>query len=200
MTRDIARTGHRSYNAAGALALGAPRAPLAARTIATALLASALAAVATPRAHAADSWGIEGERAAIVKGKVVDLLCEISGRCAPDCGGGAHQLGLIDADGKLLPAAKSNTLFAGAVVDLLPFCGKTVEADALVIESPRMRLLFVQKLKGPGDKEFKAAEAFGDKWTKKHGKADEWFRKDPDVKTVIAADGVFGIKGLEPAK
>ncbi|WP_407050950.1 hypothetical protein [Methyloraptor flagellatus] len=164
------------------------------------MLASALAVFAAPRAQGAESWGIEGERAAIVKGKVVDLLCEISGRCAPDCGGGTRQLGLIDADGKLLPAAKSNTLFAGAVVDLLPFCGKTVEADALVIESPRMRLLFVQKLKGPGDKEFKAAEAFGDQWTKKHGKADEWFRKDPDVKTVIAADGVFGIKGLEPAK
>ena len=29
-------------------------------------------------------------------------------------------------DGKLYTAAKSNTLFAGAAKDLLPWCGKTV--------------------------------------------------------------------------
>jgi len=170
---------------------------MAKRTLTIAAAALAVLA-ASPAARAADLWGIEGEKAVVLKGKVVDLLCEIGGTCAPDCGAGRHQLGLVDGNGRLYPAAKGNTLFAGAVADLAPYCGQEVEVDGLVIESPRMHLLFVQKLKAPGDAEFRPAEAFGKAWEAAHGKADEWFRADPAVKEVIAADGVFGIKGLEP--
>ncbi len=67
-----------------------------------------------------------------------------------------------------------------------------------MIESPRMPLLFVQKLKAPGDAEFRPADAFGKAWETAHGKAEEWFRADPTVKAVIAEDGVFGIKGRVP--
>ncbi len=45
------------------------------------------------------------------------------------CGGGQRQLGLVDAAGRLYPAAKGNTLFAGAVADLAPYCGREVEID-----------------------------------------------------------------------
>ncbi len=111
--------------------------------------AALLAGLSAPPASAADLWGIEGEKAVLLKGRVVDLLCEVGKVCAPDCGGGRRQLGLVDGTGRLYPAAKGNTLFAGAVADLAPYCGREVEVDGLVIESPRMHLLFVQKLKAP---------------------------------------------------
>ena len=48
------------------------------------------------------------------------------------------------------------------------------------------------------DQKWKQTEAFEAEWTAKNGKAEEWQRADPLVKEVIAANGVFGIKGLAP--
>lgn len=166
--------------------------------VVAALGVMSVASGVTTEARAADLWGIEGERAVVLKGRVVDLLCEVGGQCAPDCGGGRRQLGLVDASGRLYPAAKGNTLFAGAVADLAPYCGREVEVDGLVIESARMPLLFVQTLKAPGDTAFQPAEAFGKAFEAAYGKAEEWYRAHPAVKEAIAENGVFGIKGLEP--
>lgn len=154
--------------------------------------------LATP-ALAADGWGIEHEELVTLDGTVVDLLCTLKGDCAPDCGGGKRQLGLLTGDGKLLAAAKGNVFFAGAAVDLAPLCGQTITVDGLLIANPAMSLLFIQNLKTAADAELKPADGFITEWTAKNGAADEWFRADPQVKATIEANGVLGIPGLAVA-
>jgi hypothetical protein len=151
-------------------------------------------------AQAADGWGIEHEKVTRVEAKVVDLLCEITGNCAPDCGGGKRQLGLLLDDGRLVPVAKNFDPFAGAVVDLIPFCGKRIVADGLLIEDPQMPLFALQFKREAPDGEWSRANWFGKEWSKANGgaKANEWFRKDPRVVEEIKANGVFGIPGLKP--
>ena len=79
---------------------------------------AALAALAAAPAHAADSWGLENERTLEVTGKVVDLLCELTGDCPAECGAGKRQLGILTAEGRLLPAVKGTVFFAGGAPDL----------------------------------------------------------------------------------
>ncbi len=153
-----------------------------------------------PGAAAAQSWGIPHEKPVILRGQVVDLLCALTGDCTPECGAGRRQLGLLTAEGKLYPAVKSNVFFAGATLDLLPYCGREVTVDGLLIENPAMTLLFVQSLRGSGEEKWKPTRAFVEDWTARNGPAREWWREDPTVKAVIARDGVFGIPGLEPGK
>ncbi len=159
-----------------------------------------LALVAPGFAAAAQKWGIAHEKAVNLRGQVVDLLCELTGDCTPDCGAGRRQLGLLTSEGTLYPAVKSNVFFAGATLDLLPYCGREVTVDGLLIENPAMTLLFVQNLRGSGREEWKPARAFIEDWERRNGPAREWWREDPKVKAVIARDGVFGIPGLEPAE
>ncbi len=148
--------------------------------------------------RAAQGWGIPHEKPTIVQGKVTDLLCALTGDCPEDCGGGRRQLSIVTAGGKLYPAVKGNVFFAGATLDLLPYCGREVMVDGLVIENPAMTLLFVQNLRGSGREKWKPARAFLEDWTRRNGSSNEWWRNDPKVKEVIARDGVFGIPGLEP--
>jgi hypothetical protein len=162
-------------------------------------LIAAMALLGAPTAaHAADAWGLEGEKPLEVKGKVVDLLCELTGDCPQDCGQGQRQLGILTADGRLVAAAKGGVFFAGAVPDLLPLCGREVHADGLLIENPGMTLYFVQYLKPSPEAGFVPAEAFLTAWKARHGEADEWWRADPTVKAVIAQTGVLGVPGLKP--
>ncbi len=149
-------------------------------------------------AFAAQTWGIPHEKPVVLRGEVVDLLCELAGECTPDCGGGRRQLGLVTAEGRLYPAVKGEVFFAGATLDLLPYCGREVMVDGLVIENPAMTLLFVQKLRGSSREKWKPARAFIEDWRRRNGPAREWWRADPLVREVIARDGVFGIPGLEP--
>ncbi len=149
-------------------------------------------------AFAAQSWGIPHEKPVILRGEVVDLLCALTGDCPEDCGGGRRQLGLVTEEGRLYPAVKDNVFFAGATLDLLPYCGRQVMVDGLVIENPAMTLLFVQRLRGSSKEAWKPARAFIEDWTARNGPSKEWWRNDPEVKAVIARDGVFGIPGLQP--
>jgi hypothetical protein len=84
------------------------------------------------------------------------------------------------------------------VNDLLPFCGRTVEVDGLLIESPRMPLFMVQQKREPGAAEWLPAKAFIQDWRADHESEGEWFREDPLIQETIAEQGVFGIPGLEP--
>lgn len=149
-------------------------------------------------AIAADGWGIENEKVVEIEAKVVDVACELGQGCPKNCGDGKRQLGLLTADGKLRFAVKGATNFAGAVRELLPYCGKSIFADGLLIENPNMTIFMVQNLRTNLSEKLVPATAFEAEWTKANGKADEWFRADPLVKQVIEADGVFGIKGLTP--
>ena len=148
----------------------------------------------------AESWGLANEKLLEVEGKVVDLLCALTGDCPADCGGGKRQLGLVTSAGRLLPAAKSRIEFAGAVHDLAPLCGRTVQADGLLVEHPAMPLYFVQGLRTKADEAYAPTEAFIAEWTRRNSKAEEWWRADPLAKAVIASDGVYGVPGLAPMK
>lgn len=162
------------------------------------MTAAILTLLAAPAARAADAWGLDHEQPMEVTGKVVDLLCMLTGDCPADCGGGKRQLGILTADDRLLPVAKGTVLLANAVPDLLPMCGQTVHADGLLIASPDMTLYFPQYLKPSLDAAWVPTTAFQTQWTAAHGDAPDWFRADPTVKAVIARDGILGIPGLKP--
>ncbi len=167
------------------------------------ILALILSALATAAPKAADEWGIEHEEKARFEAKVVDILCELSGDCPDNCGDGRRQLGLLRDDGTLILPAKNQDIFAGAVRDLLPFCGRRLVADGLIIKDPQMTL-FALQFKKPVDGEWRRANWFVRDWANENGvapDADEarsWFRHDPTIKRIIADDGVYGIPGLAP--
>ena len=167
-------------------------------TFAATLVAAVTATI--PFAYAADEYGIANEKAVQMEVTVVDIACTLTGNCPANCGGGKRQLGLVTADGKLRLPVKGQTLFANAIPDLLPYCGKKVQVDGLLIENPVMTIVHVQALRENTDQKWKQTEEFEAQWTATNGKAEEWQRADPLVKEVIAANGVFGIKGLEPKK
>jgi hypothetical protein len=150
-----------------------------------------------PAARAAEPWGLEGESVATIRVKVVDLLCAIGGSCPADCGAGRRQMGLLTEDGKLRAAVKGSVDFAGPALDLASYCGRTIWVDGLLVENPKMTLFFVQNLREREDQPWQATEAFATAWSARNGKSDAWMRADPDVKAIIAAEGVFGIQGLK---
>ncbi len=151
-------------------------------------------------AEAAEEWGIDHEKIARFEAKVVDIVCELSGDCPADCGAGRRQLGLLRDDGKLILVAKNQDIFAGATNDLLPFCGKKITADGLMINSPKMPLFTLQFKRLAPDGKWSRANWFLKDWAKRNPGLDveKWFRLDPVIKETIAKDGVFGIPGLKP--
>jgi hypothetical protein len=162
------------------------------------LLAALPCALLAGPAPAAEPWGLENEKVVQLQGRVVDLACELARDCPPACGGGRRQLGVLAADGRLLPLVKGQVNFANGVPDLLPFCGRSVEVDGLLIESPAMPMLFVQNLRTGPDAPWQPATAFERDWQAAHGEAAEWYREDPAVEAAIAAKGVLGIPGPRP--
>lgn len=163
-----------------------------------ALTLSMLVALAPLVAQAAEKWGMPHEKELALHGKVVDLLCELAKNCPPDCGGGKRQLGVLTSDGVLRPAAKGNVDFAGPIVDLAPWCGKTIFTDGLLLENPAAHLYFVQAIREKEGDPWIPANAFQTTFDARHGKTDEWYRKDPEAKRIIDADGVLGVPGLAP--
>jgi hypothetical protein len=149
-------------------------------------------ALAAP-VQAADSWGLENESIETFSAKVVDVACELTGQCPANCGDGKRVLGLLKADGTLRVATKGSTDFAGAVVDLAPWCGKQVFVDGLLISSPKVTMYFVQALREKETDPWIKTDRFKADWDKRNGAADEWFRKDPLVKGIIDDKGVFGL-------
>lgn len=148
---------------------------------------------------AAKSWGVTGEEIARFEAKVVDILCELSGDCPENCGGGKRQLGLIDGNGKLILVGKNSSPFSGAVVELLPFCGKQITADGLFTENRGVRFFSVQFVREGSDGEWRGANRFVKDWAERNGfavdsaEAKQWFRNDPDVIRIIERDGLLGL-------
>ena len=161
----------------------------------------ALAALSGP-ARAANEWGIDHEEKARFQGKVVDILCELTGDCPAKCGAGKRQLGILKDDGTLILPAKNNQPFAGAVNELAGFCGDRVEVDGLLIKNPLMTLFALQFKRRLPDGQWSGGNQFGKDWLAAHPDGDlkNWFRQDPLIKQVIAEQGVFGIPGLKPAE
>lgn len=170
------------------------------------VLIGAVAAFGLGSARAADEWGIEHEEKARFQAKVVDILCELSGDCPENCGGGKRQLGLLRDDGKLLLAVKNADPFAGTAADLIGFCGKKIVADGLHIKNPKMPLFALQFKRLAPDGKWSRANWFVKEWAKKNNakvgspRANNWFRNDPTITAVIKKNGVLGIPGLKPPK
>jgi len=165
-------------------------------------LSTALVIASTVPVGAAEEWGIEFEKKARYEAKVVDVLCEVTGNCAANCGGGKRQLGLLKDDGTLLLVVKNNDPFAGAVNDLIRHCGKRVVADGLHIKNPKMHLFQLQFSRLAPDGKWSGAKQFSKDWATANNKknAKGWFRQDKRIKAILAKDGVLGIPGLKPPK
>lgn len=151
-------------------------------------------------AHAAEEWGIDGEKKDRFEAKVVDVACELSGNCPAHCGGGKRQLGLLKDDGTLVLPVKNFDIFAGTQKDLAEFCNKRIIADGLTITNDKVNMFALQFLRLASDGEWRRANAFIPKWAAANPGKDkgEWFRHDPMVKQEIEARGVFGIPGVVP--
>ena len=166
----------------------------------TILFGAAIALLVSNPGFAADKWGIAHEKVTRVDAKVVDLLCEISGNCAENCGGGTRQLGLLFDDGRLVPVVKNFDIFAGATADLIQFCDQRITADGLLIDDPDMPLFALQFKRLAPDGTWGRANQWGKDWSKANGgkASGAWYKSDAMVLSTIKADGVFGIPGLEP--
>ena len=166
------------------------------RIAAAALISACIAGSAS----AAEKWGIDHERKARFEAKVVDILCELTGDCPPDCGAGRRHLGLLTAEGRLIPAVKNFDPFAGTQADLAPFCGRRVVVDGLMIDNPKVPMFVVQFKRAAGPQgEWTRANWFTEAWSKSHpGKdASRWFRHDGRIADEIARTGKLGIPGLK---
>ena len=146
----------------------------------------------------ARSWGLSEEQPAIIRGRVVDIFCEIAGECPDDCGGGGRQLGLLTEDGRLVAVAKNGQpLFNGAIADLLPYCGVDVEADGLMTGNGTTRYFQVQLIREQGASRWNKATL----WTEMRARSEPplipgegpWFRRDPRILGRIERDGYLGL-------
>lgn len=150
-------------------------------------------------AHAADGWGLPEERERSLTGTVVDLVCELTGDCPAECGAGTRQLGIKTDDGRLVFPIKGNTFFAGAVRDLLPYCGRPVMVDGLFTSNHGNTVYFLQYIRETESEDWRSAERFQADWAAARGvapdgpEAQEWFRNDPTVQDVIGRHGKLGI-------
>lgn len=154
----------------------------------------------------AKEWGLAYEEKARFEAKVVDVLCELGGSCAADCGAGTRQLGLLrKADGALvLPTKNGQPAFSGASHELAPFCGKDVEVDGLLVSNEDIpgapTVYMVQLIREAGAAEWTKANRWTKDWAEANPEAakgkGEWFRKDPRVNAMIAESGYLGL-GLE---
>ena len=167
------------------------------KAIATLVLAAALSAGGA--AQAAEEWGLPAEEVVRFEAQVVDILCELTGDCPAECGGGARQLGLVDDAGVLILPLKNMTPFSGAVAELIDFCGQRVVADGLFSTNRGYRIFALHFVRAAPDGKWRRANRFLDKWAAKQGvdvkskTARQWFRNDPVVMRLIAEQGKLGL-------
>ncbi|WP_308915385.1 hypothetical protein [Jannaschia sp. LMIT008] len=170
-------------------------------------IVAAVAALALPAAaqdfsegSEAREWGLFGERKATFAARVADPLCEFTGECAADCGGGDRQVVLIRQadDAMVFPLKNAQTAFNGAVADLAPYCGQTVDVDGLLIEDDFVgatNVYLVQRIRPEGG-EWIRANRWTDDWAERHPDAagpGPWFRRDPRILSEIEDEGYLGL-------
>ena len=150
----------------------------------------------------AKEFGFEEEEKATFSGKVVDILCELGGDCAENCGNGNRLMGIVrEADGKLVLVLKNAQLaFNGPVEDLVPYCNKNVDVDGVLIgdaEIYNAKFYMLQFIKEAGAPEWNKAKLWTSAWKKKNPEVAKgkgpWFKRDPRVIKQIEATGYFGL-------
>ncbi len=153
----------------------------------------------------AKEYGLQEEEKAVFSGKVVDVMCELTGNCVEHCGAGNRIMGVLrDADNRLVLVLKNAQFqFNGPVEDLVPYCNKQVDVDGLLIGDQELygaKFFMVQRIRETGAPDWKKANTWTAAWKAKNpdvakGKGP-WFRRDPRVVKQIEATGYFGL-GLE---
>lgn len=149
----------------------------------------------------AKEFGLNEAKQSTFSAKVVDLVCELSGNCADNCGDGNLQLGLVrDADNRLISVLKNGQFsFNGAAEDLLPYCNQKVDVDGIMVGDPEdhnTQFYMVQFIKPEGDAEWNKANRWTKAWAARNQDAKgkgPWFKRDPRVIKQIKATGHFGI-------
>jgi hypothetical protein len=165
------------------------------------ILAAALAAVLWTGgpAAAAQKWGLPNEETARFEAEVVDVLCELTGDCPDDCGGGARQLGLVTDEGRLVLPLKNFVPFAGAAAELIDFCGERVIADGVFTTNRGLTVFALQFVRRAPDGPWRRANRFLDQWAAEHGVAKDsptakkWFRNDPRIRRLVDEQGKLGL-------
>lgn len=153
---------------------------------------------ASAGAMAAESWGLPQEEKVRFEARVVDALCELTGDCPSQCGGGGRQLGLLTDAGELIVPLKNVVPFAGAAGELQEFCGKRVTADGLFATNRDVRVFALQFVREAPDGKWRRANRWLNAWAAANGaaadspEARQWFRHDPRVRQVIERDGRLG--------
>ena len=179
------------------------------RTRARAAAAAAFALLAVPamaqdfsEGSQAKEWGLAFEQKSRFDAKVVDILCQLSGDCPADCGGGHRQMGLLrEADGALILAVKNTQpVFSGAAVDLHPYCGQDVAVDGLMVRNediegapPVYQLQTVTPKGGAPAKANRFTKVWAERNPEAAKKKGPWFRKDPRVNAHIERTGWLGL-------
>ncbi len=167
--------------------------------IGTAIAAAVVIALGATGARAAEKWGLPDEEVVRFEAKVVDIACELTGDCPANCGGGKRQLGLIDAQGKLILPLKNATPFSGAVAELIDFCAKQIIADALFSTNTGYKVFVLQFVREATKGKWRRANRFVPKWAEDNGlaadgkEARRWFAHDPRVKALIEEQGALGL-------
>lgn len=173
------------------------------------LIFSALAFVSSAYAEGefaegskAKEFGFQEEEKATFSGKVVDVTCEVTGNCVDACGAGKRLMGIVRAaDGKLiLPLKNAQLAFNGPVDDLVPYCGKDVDVDGVLVGDQEIygaKFYMLQFIRESGAGKWKKARLWTAAWKKRNpdvakGKGP-WFKRDPRVLKQIEATGYFGL-------
>lgn len=152
--------------------------------------------------------GLQGRENATFTGKVMDVVCALTGDCPDDCGAGTRQMAILrEADDKLILVAKNRqAAFNGGGDDMVLYCGQTVAVDGLLIGDPELtdtKVYQVFLVKPEGADDWVKANKWTEAWKARNPDAPQikkpWFRRDPAVLAEIEAKGYLGL-GLEADK
>ena len=158
------------------------------------LVSAALTACATPDGEV-QKWGITGAEVGELSGEVVDVLCEVSGNCADQCGGGTRQLGIKTKQGTVL-IAKDLNFYSGGAEELWPFCNQQLVVNGQFTESLNTRFFQIQNVRKPNGPWMKTTR-FLETWATTNGAsltaANDWYRDDKRVNAILEKDGRLGL-------
>lgn len=166
----------------------------------TTFLCSALllAGCATPVGEV-ESWPITGAEENQFSGTVVDVLCELNGSCANECGEGKRQLAVKSQDptiGTVL-VAKNLTNYSGAADELWQFCGQQVDVNGLFTDHKGVRFFQIQNVRATEGGQWQKATNYLNAWSERTGKSSQqaknWQDHDERVLGIIKRDGRLGL-------
>jgi len=154
-----------------------------------------LAGCATP-AGSISSWPVTNAEKSEFSGEVVDVLCELGGNCADNCGEGKRQLAIKNDDIGTVLVSKNLNNYSGAADELWQYCGQIVDINGLFTDHKGVRFFQVQNVRAPGG-QWQKATRYLQAWAERSGKsaslAGNWEEHDDRVQSIIERDGRLGL-------